>query len=70
LSVSVRGDELNIFQPRSDHAVHCVCTAATHADYFDYGVVVALIETHGLPLAISSIVTAFARAAWRTVTEG
>ncbi len=70
LSVRVGRDELDIFQTRGDHPVNCVRSAPTNANYLDNGVVVALTETHGLPLIISSIVTAPARAAWRTVIEG
>src|SRR6202034_4433832 len=49
LSVRVGRDELDILQTRGDHPVNCVRSATTDANYLDNGVVVALIETHGLP---------------------
>ena len=51
LRIRVGRDELDVLQSRSDHPIHRVRSAAAHANYFDYGVVVALIKTHGLPLA-------------------
>ena len=37
--ISVGGDELDAFHSGVNHAVDGVATAATHANYFDLGVV-------------------------------
>src|SRR5580658_951997 len=70
LSIRVGRDELDVFQTGSDHPVNSVRATTTNADYLDNGVVIALTETHGLPLVISSIVTAFAGRRGEQVIEG
>jgi hypothetical protein len=50
LGVSIGRNELDILETRRDHAVHRIHPAATHANNLDNGVIVALVETHELPL--------------------
>jgi hypothetical protein len=50
LGVGVGRDELDIAKSFGDHPVHGVDTTTTHADYLDNSVVVALVQTHELPL--------------------